>query len=167
MNSSLPCPVPEEQRPINEYRSLVNSWFFGWATLGLIDYLRPIVLLWLASWVITAPVSAASFPPAKHPLEFGLVAAVAACLLPILAMLRLYLGWSYIRHRLLDATIAYEESGWYDGQLWQKPPQIQAQDQLIAVYEVQPILHRLQITLGTIALLCLLGTFSAIGWNRS
>jgi hypothetical protein len=167
MNSSPPCPVPEEQRPINEYRSLVDSWFFGWATVGSIAYLRPIVLLWLASWVITAPVSAASFTPAKHPVQFFLVAAVAAGLLPILAMLRLYLGWSYIHHRLLNATVAYEESGWYDGQLWQKPPEIQSQDRLIAVYEVQPILRRLQITLGTIALLCLLGTLSAIGWNRS
>lgn len=26
--------------------------------------------------------------------------------------------------RLLSAVVAYEESGWYDGQLWVKPPEV-------------------------------------------
>jgi hypothetical protein len=31
--------------------------------------------------------------------------------------LRLYLGWAYIGNRLFSATVEYEETGWYDGQV--------------------------------------------------
>lgn len=33
-------------------------------------------------------------------------------------------GWSYVGDRLLSAVIPYEESGWYDGQMWVKPPEV-------------------------------------------
>lgn len=29
-----------------------------------------------------------------------------------LAVLRIYLGWSYVGDRLLSAAVAYEETGW-------------------------------------------------------
>ena len=31
----------------------------------------------------------------------------------------------------MEATVPYEESGWYDGQIWIKPPEILLQDRLI------------------------------------
>ena len=30
----------------------------------------------------------------------------------------------------MEATVPYEESGWYDGQVWIKPPEILIQDRL-------------------------------------
>lgn len=33
-------------------------------------------------------------------------------------------GWSYVGDRLLSAVVPYEESGWYDGQMWVKPPEV-------------------------------------------
>lgn len=33
-------------------------------------------------------------------------------------------GWSYVGDRLLSAVVAYEETGWYDGQMWVKPPEV-------------------------------------------
>lgn len=35
-------------------------------------------------------------------------------------------GWSYVGDRLLSAVIPYEETGWYDGQMWVKPPEVSA-----------------------------------------
>lgn len=29
-------------------------------------------------------------------------------------------------NRLLSAVVPYEETGWYDGQLWVKPPEVHA-----------------------------------------
>lgn len=75
-----------------------------------------------------------------------------------LALLRLYLGWSYIRDRLLNETVFYEESGWYDGQYWPKPPEVLTRDRLIVSYEIQPILRRLQRSFG-----CLIGLFCCGG----
>ena len=34
-----------------------------------------------------------------------------------LVVVRLYLGWAYVGNRLLSATVKYEETGWYDGQV--------------------------------------------------
>jgi hypothetical protein len=148
MKSSTPvCPVPAEQLPINEYQDLRNSWYFRWATLDLMAYLKPIVILWVMSWGVVGPVASVSFPVTKHSLQFILSGAAGSCLFPLLAILRLYLGWNYVKSRLLQDTIFYEESGWYDGQTWTKPDEVSQRDRLIVSYQIQPILSRLHLTL--------------------
>lgn len=62
-------------------------------------------------------------------------------------LVRLYIGWNYIKERLSKACIEYEESGWYDGQIWIKPRKILKQDRLICYYKVIPILKRLEKTI--------------------
>lgn len=59
-------------------------------------------------------------------------------------MMRLYLGWSYIVKRLLSATVFYEESGWYDGQVWIKNSDYLIQDRLIGLYQVIPFITRIK-----------------------
>lgn len=163
MKSSAPvCPVPAEQQPLNEYQGLKESWFFRWATLELPSYIKPIAILWVLSWVVAAPVAASSFPYAKHPLQFLLSAAIGASMLPTLALLRLYLGWNYVRDRLSRENIFYEESGWYDGQIWTKPAEVLQRDRLIVTYEIQPLLVRLKRTFGFLALLLLSG---GVAWS--
>lgn len=156
MNSSAPvCPVPAEQQPINEYQELQESWFFRWATLEFRNYIQPIILLWGLSWLVAAPVAAVSFPPAKYPFQFFLSGSAGAMVIPALALLRLYLGWNYICDRLSQKTVFYEESGWYDGQVWQKPEEVLQRDRLIVTYQIRAILRRLHLTFITIASLLL------------
>lgn len=162
MPSASICPVPTEQQPINEYQELKESWFFRWATLGLWAYVKPVVILWGLSWIVSGPVAAASFSMAKHPTQFFLLGAAGALVLPALALLRLYLGWIYVRDRLSQPTVAYEESGWYDGQVWIKPDEVLQRDQLIVTYQIQSILTRLKFTFGIMTILCLMG--GAIWW---
>jgi hypothetical protein len=76
-------------------------------------------------------------------------------------LLRLYLGWSYIRDRLNSEKIFYEESGWYDGQTWLKPSKMLERDRLVVFYQIKPILVRLQKTL---LFLLLLGLISGLMW---
>lgn len=149
------CPVPPEQRPINEYQDLKESWYFRWATLELRGYLTPIVWIWMLSWIVVGPVSAVSFPPGKQLGHFLLSGTIGASLLPLLALLRLYLGWTYVQNRLLSQTVFYEESGWYDGQTWTKPPEVLTQDQLIVTYQIKPILQRMRRTFGIVAVLAI------------
>jgi hypothetical protein len=159
MNSSVSvCPVPFDQRPINEYHTLKESWLFRWVTLDLKAYLSRIVWFWSLSWSITGPIAAASFPPLDYPGKFALTAAAGASLVLASLLLRLYLGWLYIYDRLLSETVFYEETGWYDGQLWVKPPEVLVKDRLIGTYQVQPMLQRLRRTFS------LLGLFLLAGW---
>jgi hypothetical protein len=155
-NSSTYCPVPKEQQPINEYQELQNSWFFGWGKLELPKYVNKLVCIWVGSWLVTAPVAASSFPMGKFPLQFTICAAGGGLLFVALTAIRLYLGWMYIKNRLNSETVFYEESGWYDGQTWKKPPEILTRDRLLVSYEIHPILKRIQLTLAT-----LLGTVLA------
>ncbi|MBI4781334.1 MAG: CGLD27 family protein [Oscillatoriophycideae cyanobacterium NC_groundwater_1537_Pr4_S-0.65um_50_18] len=158
MPSSAPvCPVPTEQQPINEYQELKESWFFRWATLNLQGFIKPIIVLWLASWLIAGPVAATSFHLSKHPAQFFIFGAAGAMVIPLLALLRLYLGWVYVCDRLSNATIFYEESGWYDGQEWTKPEEVLQRDNLIVNYQLKSLLQRLKLTFGVIAALFILG----------
>lgn len=154
--SSFGCPVPSEQQPLNEYRELSESGFFRWAMLDVAHYSRKLAWVWAWSWVIVGPVAAASFTPVKHPAQFVLIGLIGTCSFVGLAVLRLYLGWSYVHSRLFKETVFYEESGWYDGQTWTKPPEVLAQDRLVVSYQVQPIIKRLQRTFGVLAIVLLI-----------
>ncbi|MEB3339146.1 MAG: CGLD27 family protein [Leptolyngbyaceae bacterium] len=158
MNASVSsCPVPLEQQPLQEYSALKESWFYRWATLSLRGYLTPLTWIWGASWLISGPIAAGSFSPTKYPIQFALTGAAGASLLLSFFLLRLYLGWFYIRDRLVRETVFYEESGWYDGQYWAKPLEVLTRDRLIVTYEIQPILQRLQRTCYCLGALFVMG----------
>lgn len=156
------CPVPTEQQPINQYQELQDSWFFSWGTLDLRAYIMKLACIWGVSWIISGPLAAASFTPSRHPVQFLLCSAAGAGVFLALTLLQLYLGWFYVRDRLLKETIFYEESGWYDGQTWTKPSEILTRDRLIVSYQVQPILKRLRRTFAVLILLVFGGSLI---WN--
>lgn len=46
-------------------------------------------------------------------MEFILSASTGSMLVVAVAMIRIYLGWSYVGGRLLCAAVPYEETGWW------------------------------------------------------
>lgn len=161
LSTSQPCPVPPEQLPLNEYEQLKTAWPFRWVTFSRGQYIRKLLWTWAWGWLIAGPITAASFPMATSPLKFALCGSLGASLLVIFFVVRLYLGWSYIRTRLEKIAIPYEESGWYDGQTWEKPEAVLTRDQLIVSYQIQPIFQRLQVTA---VILIVLGAIDALAW---
>nr|GLL26426.1 uncharacterized protein LOC109177499 [Ipomoea trifida] len=147
--------VPFEQRPVNEYSSLKESAMYSWAELGPGSFFIRLGGLWFITFtVLGVPIAAASFDPSKDPLRFALASGTGTTLLVGLIVLRIYLGWSYVGDRLLSAVVPYEETGWYDGQMWVKPPEILARDRLLGSYKVKPVIALLKQTLvGTGAFL--------------
>ena len=69
----------------------------------------------------------------------------------------MYLGWNHIFKRLTSEKVEYEESGWYDGQVWEKPLVLKEKESLIAAIEVKPILKNLIQILSIISILVLCG----------
>jgi hypothetical protein len=49
-----------------------------------------------------------------------------------------------VRQRLVAETVEYEESGWYDGQVWEKPIAWRQQDLLVVRFQVDPVMRRLR-----------------------
>lgn len=156
---SKPCPVPSEQLPLNEYEKLKTDWPFRWVTFSPSCYTRKLLITWGWGWLLAAPLTGGSFPLKTNPLEFALCGALGASLLVVFIVVRLYLGWSYIRNRLEKAAIPYEESGWYDGQTWEKPEEVLERDRLVVSYQIQPIFQRLH---RTGAILLLLGAIDLV-----
>ncbi len=150
------CPVPFEQQPINEYQELKQSWFFGWITLTKWKLARKFAWIWVLSLIICAPISAASFPPDDVFFLFLLSSSLGSALFVGVTLIRLYLGWSYIGDRLKKTKITYEESSWYDGQIWEKPVEFYCRDQLIFTHQVEPMIKRLQKT-GLLLLSLMIG----------
>ncbi|MDF5713991.1 MAG: CGLD27 family protein [Rhizonema sp. NSF051] len=152
------CPVPTEQQPLNEYEELKSSWLFRDCSLSWREYITKIVWIWGLSWLVAGPVASASFSPYKYTAKFILTGTLGASLGVVLAVVRLYLGWSYVRDRLASPVIFYEESGWYDGQTWKKPLEVLTRDRLIVSYSLKSIIQRLEITFAGLAVLFVAGT---------
>jgi hypothetical protein len=146
----MTCPVPEEQQPLRQYQELQESIFFRWGTLPLQQFLWTNVKIWLGCWLITAPIAAVSYNPHRYLGQFLVWAGVGATLLLVLPLLRLYLGWLYVKNRLISPEVLYEETGWYDGQTWQKPEADRVRENLLVDYQIQPYLKRMEYTFAGI-----------------
>eukprot|EP00775_Hariotina_reticulata_P003658 gene3658-3919_t len=140
--------VPADQRPVNELAALKEAWLYSWAVLPVEQYIKRLAILFTVFFTLVgAPISNQTFDPMKQPLEFFLSASTGSLLVVAIAMVRIYLGWSYVGDRLLSAAVPYEETGWYDGQTFVKPPEVLTRDRLLCTYEVRPVLAKVRRTL--------------------
>ena len=90
-------------------------------------------------------------------LKYILLSFFCSLSIPLLISIRLYLGWNHIFKRLTSEKVEYEESGWYDGQIWIKPISLREKESLIASNEVKPILKNIIQILSIILTLALSG----------
>jgi hypothetical protein len=151
------CPVPLEQRPLHQYEELRQSWFFAWPSESLAGLLRPLAISWLLVLPLTLLVASGSWVLRHDPTRLVAAGMAAAIALPTLLLVRQWLGWSTVHARLMRERVDYEESGWYDGQVWEKPLAWRQQDLLVAQHQVRPVLGRLQQAIGLAAVLILVG----------
>jgi hypothetical protein len=155
--SAVVCPVPREQRPLEQYKELQASWFFVWPHNGNRGLATPLIRAWLIVLPLTLLVASGSVPLRHNLPRLVVAAAVAGLVLPLLLLVRQWLGWTNLQRRLMATAVEYEESGWFDGQVWEKPVEWRQQDLLVANHEVRPVLWRLQQAMAITAALLLLG----------
>ena len=159
------CPVPLNQRPLNEFNSIRESWIISWPLLEKNFFYRKL----LYSWILIAPISLlisyGSDYLRNNIFELTFVSLTASLLFPILLLSRQWLSWVYIYKRLNSESIEYEESGWYDGQTWEKPIDWRAKDLLIAQHQVKPILNHLKMLVIIFSSCILVLFFTLLGIN--
>ena len=141
MNESK-CPVPSEQQPTNEFIELSKSTIFSWpkSKKSLIFVL---IKFWIGTFIIFLVISSGSIYFKTSILKYILLSLFSSLAIPLLISIRLYLGWNHVFKRLTSEKVEYEESGWYDGQVWIKPLVLKEKESLIASIEVKPILKNL------------------------
>ena len=159
LDADARCPVPKDQRPASQFKELQDSPLLGWGGLELPGYLARLGFLGAFFFVVLAyPIASVSYDPRTQPLEAIICATTGTCVATAAISLLIYNNWSYVRDRLLSATVEYEETGWYDGQVYVKDPEMLARDRLLGTYTVRPIVERLRKTL----LACGAGVFVSL-----
>ena len=155
MNNSK-CPVPKEQQPTNEFLELSNSRVFALAKSNE-KFSLILISTWLVAFLIFLVISSGSSYFHTYLLKYIFLSFFGSLSVPLLITIRLFLGWTHIYKRLTSEIIEYEESGWYDGQIWNKPIELKEKESLIASIEVKPILKNLTQVTSVIISLILIG----------
>ena len=155
MNQSK-CPVPREQQPTNEFIELSKSKIFSWPKTKK-SLILILMKFWVGAFVLFLVISSGSVYFKTSLLKYIILSFFSSLSIPLLISLRLYLGWNHIFKRLTSEKVEYEESGWYDGQVWEKPLVLKEKESLIASIEVKPILKNLIQILSIISVLALSG----------
>ena len=141
MNESK-CPVPIEQQPTNEFIELSKSNIFSWPKTKK-SLIIALIKIWVGTFIVFLVISSGSIYFKTSLLKYILLSFFSSLSIPILISVRLYLGWNHVFKRLTSEKVEYEESGWYDGQVWIKPLVLKEKESLIASIEVKPILRNL------------------------
>ena len=155
MNESK-CPVPKEQQPTNEFLELSKSNIFSWPKTKK-SLIFVLIKFWAASFVLFIVISSGSIYFKTSLLKYIFLSFFSSLSIPLLISIRLYLGWNHVFKRLMSERVEYEESGWYDGQVWIKPLILKEKESLIASIEVKPILKNLIQIFSLISVLALSG----------
>ena len=150
------CPVPKDQQPTNEFIELSKSKIFTWPkSKKAFSFI--LLKFWIGTFFIFVVISSGSVYFETSTLRYILLSFFSSLSLPFLFSIRLYLGWNHIFKRLTSEKVEYEESGWYDGQIWIKPVKLKEKESLIALLEVKPILKNLIQILSIIIIFALIG----------
>ena len=155
MNESI-CPVPKEQQPTNEFIELSKSIIFSWPKTKK-SLILILIKFWVGTFALFLLISSGSVYFKTSLIKYILLSFFSSLSIPLLIIIRLYLGWKHVFKRLTSERVEYEESGWYDGQVWQKPLVLKEKESLIATIEVKPILNNLIQIFSIILVLALSG----------
>ncbi len=155
MNNSR-CPVPKDQQPTNEFIELSKSKIFSWPKSKK-SLILILIKFWMGTFLLFVLISSGSVYFEKNILKYTFLSLFSSLSIPLLIMIRLYLGWNHIFKRLTSEKVEYEESGWYDGQIWIKPLNLKEKESLIATLEVKPILKNLLQVTSVILVILLSG----------
>jgi len=155
MNESK-CPVPREQQPTNEYLELSKSTIFSWPKTKK-SLIIILIKFWVGTFVLFLIISSGSIYFKTSILKYILLSFFSSLSIPLLISIKLYIDWNHIFKRLSSERVEYEESGWYDGQVWEKPLVLKEKESLIASIEVKPILKNLIQIFSIISIIALSG----------
>lgn len=139
----LLCPVPEDQKPINEYINIKENDFFNWVTLAPKKYyekIRDFFLIVFISNILFLKLFFNNFTDGFYLFFFNCLISLFlfSCFLFLIRI-----RWIEIKNKFNSTRLFYEEASWYDGQIWEKPLELIKNDKLISSQKIEPIIQRI------------------------
>ncbi len=141
------CPVPREQRPFYEYLRRKQSGLLGWVKLNETAYTKRFFSSLLGIFLLTLPIVNWFIKFSYYPLQTIGISCIVSLIIQGLIYSYFFLAWTYTGRRLFSAKVFYEESGWFDGRVWTKPPTILRHERLLYHYQLLPLVSRIARTL--------------------
>ena len=139
----LLCPIPDDQKPINEYLTLQENDISNWISLSKKNYFFKIFFNFFLFFCLFSPLTFLL----KLENELFLFNSFFSLTLLIILFLINFSRWSQLLKRFRSSRLFYEEGSWYDGQYWEKPIELIKNDKLITIQKIKPILNRIKKTL--------------------
>lgn len=146
------CPVPRDQRPFYEYIKRKDSSILGWVGLNEFNYTRRFFITLSSIFALILPFTCWFSNLYYYPIQTLLVNLLISLTFQSLLYGYFFVTWVYAGKRLVAAKVWYEESGWYDGRVWIKPPSILRHERLLYHYQLVPLIKRLAKTLQVLVL---------------
>jgi hypothetical protein len=151
----LLCPVPENQKPINEYIQLQqNSLWFLFSTSEL-NFQRTFFSVYFSIFFFifsfygsslsffVFKLKTISFDTILNLLHSINISLFLTNLLTLFFLFFHFFRWSQLENRLNQARFFYEEGSWYDGEIWEKPFLLIKNERFLTTQKVQPIIQRI------------------------
>ena len=139
----LLCPIPDDQKPINEYINLKENDFTNLMLLSKKNYFSKIFINFLIGFVLVTPLTFL-FNVNSQLFLYNSFYSTSFLILNFFINLS---RWSQLLKRFRSSRLFYEEGSWYDGQYWEKPLELIKNDKLLTSQKIKPILKRIIKTL--------------------
>ena len=139
----LLCPIPDDQKPINEYINLKENDFTNLMLLSKKNYFSKIFINFLIGFVLATPLTFL-FNVNSQLFLYSSFYSTSFLILNFFINLS---RWSQLLKRFRSSRLFYEEGSWYDGQYWEKPLELIKNDKLLTSQKIKPILKRIIKTL--------------------
>ena len=112
----LLCPIPDDQKPINEYINLKENDFTNLMLLSKKNYFSKIFINFLIGFVLVTPLTFL-FNVNSQLFLYNSFYSTSFLILNFFINLS---RWSQLLKRFRSSRLFYEEGSWYDGQYWEK-----------------------------------------------
>jgi hypothetical protein len=136
----LLCPVPEDQKPINEYLQLKSNFFEKKEIFSFKTYKQKIIFVFLIffSFLTFLEITELKNKGLNLLIDNFLISTFCIFFIVFVNLLR----WIEVNKKFLNSRLFYEEGSWYDGETWEKPFLLIKNDKLISVQNIQPIIQK-------------------------
>lgn len=138
----LLCPVPDNQKPINELINFQQNFFNNILILSKKTYVKKFFQIYFLGFIICGSILFLN-SGFKSFFSFFLFNFLTTNILALCIFFILFIRWSQLEDRFQNSRLFYEEGSWYDGQIWEKPLFLIKNDRLISAQKIQPIIQRI------------------------
>jgi len=141
----LLCPIPEDQKPINEYIDFKENSLTNWTKYSQKKYIKNIFWAYFLFFSIFCLFSFNELLILfkKDLFDWLLIKFVLSFLSLFFYLNFILFRWITINKKFQAPRIIYEEASWYDGQIWEKPFFLIKNDKLLSSQKIDPIIQRL------------------------